>query len=82
MDTVTCQTCWAELRGDNVDKHYEWHEALDQGLAHAREHAIDEPGLGESTSDDALAAPGPATPREELGEEFGEGTDSGARTPE
>ena len=43
MDTVTCETCSAEIKGDNVGAHFEWHEALDGALAKAREKTMDEP---------------------------------------
>lgn len=43
MDTVTCETCSAEIKGDNVGAHFEWHEALDHKLAEARERSMDEP---------------------------------------
>lgn len=43
MDTVTCETCASEIRGDNVGAHFEWHKALDDALARARERAMDEP---------------------------------------
>ena len=43
METVTCQTCSAEIKGDNVGAHFEWHEALDEKLAQAREKSMGAP---------------------------------------
>lgn len=48
MDTVTCETCSAEIRGDNVGAHFEWHESIDTALTKARERAMDEPPTPDS----------------------------------
>lgn len=42
MDTVTCETCSSEIKGENVGAHFEWHESLDNAFAKARERAMDE----------------------------------------
>ena len=41
METVTCATCSAEILGDNVGAHFEWHEKLDEKFAQAREKSMD-----------------------------------------
>lgn len=40
MDTVTCETCSCEIRGDNVDAHFEWHQAQAEALEAAVDRAV------------------------------------------
>jgi hypothetical protein len=48
MDTITCETCSAEIRPDNVDAHFEWHKSQDEALEGKVGKAVFEASTGDS----------------------------------